>query len=72
MEQSLVKLNSKIIQLEETNDVFFNRTKFNKQRHDQISERLVNLLDKCEVTYAGNVEQTEAIRKEVFTILQEQ
>jgi len=64
MESSLIKLSSKIITLEETNDVFFNQTKFNKQRHSHITERVSKLLEKCEVSYAGNVEQSEVIRQE--------
>lgn len=65
MESSLIKLSGKITALEETNDVFFNQTKFNKQRHSRMSERISKLLEKCEVSYAGDVEQADVIRQEL-------
>jgi len=71
LENTLRSLSSKIEGLEESNEVYFNLSKFNKERSKLLILRVTNLLEECEVNYAGNVKQSEVIRKEIVSMLKE-
>ncbi|XP_050422859.1 uncharacterized protein LOC126834748 [Adelges cooleyi] len=69
LEESLVKLNRQIAELEESNDILFNQEKFNKQRYNQLLERLDKLLDSCKTQYADSNEQINLIQNEFANLL---
>jgi len=71
LEESLRKLDVQIASLEETNEVLFNQGKFNKQRFDQISERISMLINECQTKYTECVQQTNVIRKDFTNILKD-
>lgn len=71
LEESLRKLNVQIAELEETNEILFNQGKFNKQRYDQLSDRITKLLNDCQIKYTNSLEQTEVIRKEFLSMLRD-
>ena len=71
LEESLRRLDVQIASLEETNEVLFNQGKFNKQRFDQLSERITMLIDKCQTKYNDCVQQAELIRKDFTNILKD-
>lgn len=69
LEESLRKLDIKIAELEETNEVLFNQGKFNQQRYNQLSDRITKLLNECQTKYINDVEQTEAQREEFISVM---
>ncbi|XP_025195150.1 uncharacterized protein LOC112594546 [Melanaphis sacchari] len=71
LEESLHQLDVQIMGLEETNEVLFNQATFNKQRFDQLSERITALIDECQTKYTECVRQTELIRKDFPNILKD-
>lgn len=71
LEETLRKLDVKIADLEETNEVLFNQGQFNKQRFDQISERITMLIDECQTKYNNILQQIDLIRKDFPNILKE-
>lgn len=62
-------LDNKIFELEKTNEVLLNQAKFNRKRHKHLNSRITKLMEKCEVAYVGNLEQSEVIRKEISSML---
>lgn len=71
LEESLHKLNVQISELEETNEVLFNQGNFNKQRFDQLSQRITTLIDDCQTKYTNCEKQTDEIRKEFTNMLKD-
>ncbi|XP_015370525.1 PREDICTED: uncharacterized protein LOC107166392 [Diuraphis noxia] len=69
LEETLRKLDVKIAGLEETNEVLFNQGKFNKQRFDQVSERITILIDECQTKYNSILQQIDLIKKDFANIL---
>lgn len=64
LEESLKKLELQIAELENTNEYLFEQEKFNKQRLNELSERVTKLIDESEIKYNFCVNDTEIIRKE--------
>jgi len=71
LEESLHQLELQIMGLEETNEVLFNQGKFNKQRFDQLSERITMLIDECQTKYTDCIQQTDLIREDFTNILKD-
>jgi len=71
LEETLRKLDGQIAGLEETNEVLFNQAKFNKQRFDQVSERITILIDECQTKYNNILQQIDLIRKDFTDILKD-
>jgi len=71
LEETLRKLDVQIAGLEETNEVLFNQGKFNKQRFDQVSERITMLINECQTKYDNISQQIDLIRKDFTNILKD-
>ncbi|XP_050537779.1 uncharacterized protein LOC126903589 [Daktulosphaira vitifoliae] len=71
LEESLSKLDKKINELEETNEILFNQGKFNKQCYNQLVDRIDNLMKNCETKYGDFEQQTDLIRKEFANLLKD-
>lgn len=71
LEETLRKLDVKIADLEETNEVLFNQGKFNKQRFDQVSERITMLIDECQTKYNNILQQIDLIKINFANILKD-
>ncbi|XP_003244254.1 uncharacterized protein LOC100575854 [Acyrthosiphon pisum] len=71
LEETIRNLDVQISDLEETNEVLFNQGKFNKQRFDQVSERITMLIEECETKYDNILQQIDLIRKDFTNILKD-
>jgi len=71
LEETIRKLDVQISDLEETNEVLFNQGKLNKQRFDQVSERITMLIEECETKYNNILEQIDLMRKDFTNILKD-
>ncbi|CAI6350186.1 unnamed protein product [Macrosiphum euphorbiae] len=71
LEETIRKLDVQISDLEETNEVLFNQGKFNKQRFDQVSERITMLIEECETKYVNILQQIDLIRNDFTNILKD-
>ncbi|XP_060870370.1 uncharacterized protein LOC132944865 [Metopolophium dirhodum] len=71
LEETIRKLDVQISDLEETNEVLFNQGKFNKQRFDQVSERITILIEECETKYNNILQQIDLMRKDFTNILKD-
>lgn len=71
LEETIRKLDVQIVGLEETNEVLFNQGKFNKQRFDQVSERITILINECQTKYDNISQQIDLIRKDFTNILKD-